>query len=56
MTFLLAVPAFSVWVAKRCRAIVVTLVVVVVTVIAIAVVLAVSAKANSGELSELIIG
>ncbi len=56
MTFLFAVPALSVWVVKRGRAIVAALVVAVVTIVAIAVVIAISAEANCGELSELVIG
>ncbi len=57
MTLLLAVPAFRVWVTKRRRAIVVALVVAVVTVVSITVVIAIiSAEANCGELSELVVG
>ncbi len=56
MALLFAVPEFSVWVAKRHRAIVVALVVTVVTIVAIAVVISIPAEANSGELSELVIG
>ncbi len=55
--FLLAVPALSVWVTERRRTAVVTLVVTVVTVVvAIVVIAIVYAKANCGELGELIIG
>jgi hypothetical protein len=52
--FLFAVPALGVWIVELRGTAVVALVVTVVTVVAI-VVLIVSAKANCGQLSELII-
>ena len=55
MSFLFAISAFSVRVAKLCRAVVTLVVTVVVTVVVAIVVVSVSAKANCGELSELIV-
>ena len=55
MSFLFAISAFSVRVAKLCRAVVTLVVTVVVTVVVAIVVVSVSAEANRGELSELIV-
>ncbi len=55
MSLLLAVPAFSVWIAQLHRTVVVTLVVAAVFVVAVVVVPVVSSKTNCSELSELIV-